>query len=178
MLHCILTFRKARIFIIFEGLRFERPHGTFSVMSRVTSWSFFFFSGMSSGNPGFENWMTVQFDTASVKQATTTQRMCEPPRGWIRRRKTGPGTWLGRTAEWENIKSFLSLHFQRNAYHDRYQIAKISLNAYHCKYEISGILPESVSLYTLTGNSIQTLRNVHTHLEKALHQGRSSIGQP
>lgn len=28
------------------------------------------------------------------------------------------------------------------------------------------------------GNSIQTLRNVHTHLEKSLHQGRSSIGQP
>ena len=27
------------------------------------------------------------------------------------------------------------------------------------------------------GNSIQTLRNVHTHLEKALHQGRSAIGQ-
>ena len=37
----------------------------------------------------------------------------------------------------------------RDAYHDRYQIEEIPLNAYRCKYEISGILLESVSLYTL-----------------------------
>lgn len=36
-----------------------------------------------------------------------------------------------------------------NAYHDGYQIEEICLNAYHGKYETSGILPESVSLYTL-----------------------------
>ena len=43
----------------------------------------------------------------------------------------------------------MSHHFQRNMYHDRYQIRKIRLNVYHCKYEICGILHESVSLYIL-----------------------------
>ena len=36
-----------------------------------------------------------------------------------------------------------------NAHHDVYQIEEISRDVYHRKYETSGILPESVSLYTL-----------------------------
>ena len=36
-----------------------------------------------------------------------------------------------------------------NACHDGYQIKQIPHNAYHGQYEIGGILPESVSLYTL-----------------------------
>ena len=62
---------------------------------------------MSSGYSRIENWMTVQFDTVSEKQATTTQRVCEPPRGWNTAQKTGPGTRLGRTAAWTIIKHYL-----------------------------------------------------------------------
>ena len=42
--------------------------------------------------------------------------------------------------------------------------AEFCPNPYHCTYS--------------NGNTIQTLRNVHTHPEKELHQGHSSIGQP
>ena len=103
---------KQKPFIIFEGLRFGRPHGTFPVMVLVTSWSFFCFFVMSSGYPCIENWMTVQFDTASAKQATTTQRMCKPPRSW----NTAQKGWV-RNAVGENGKmrgcriiSFASFH--------------------------------------------------------------------
>ena len=44
------------------------------------------------------------------------------------------------------------------------KFAEFYPNLYHCTHS--------------NGNSIQTLRNVHTHPEKALHQGHSSIGQP
>ncbi len=57
---------------------------------------------------------------------------------------------LGQERGWkERQNERMSHHFQRNMYHDRYQIEKIPLNAYHCKYGISEILSESVSLYTL-----------------------------
>ena len=42
--------------------------------------------------------------------------------------------------------------------------AKFCPNPYHCTYS--------------NGNTIQTLRNVHTHPEKELHQGLSAFGQP
>ena len=44
-----------------------------------------------------------------------------------------------------------------DVYHDRYQIRKIRLNVYLCQYEIGGILPESVSLYTLKGQFISDI---------------------
>lgn len=104
---------KQKPFSIFEGLRYERPHGTFSCDEPDYIVILLLFSKMSSGYPGFENWMTVQFDTVSEKQATITQRMCEPPRSWDTAQKTtGPGTWLGRTAKWKNIKLLPSLHFK------------------------------------------------------------------
>ena len=57
--------------------------------------------------------MTVQFDTASVKQATTTQRVCEPPRSG----KYGAENDWARNVAGENGKmrgykiiSFASFH--------------------------------------------------------------------
>ena len=100
MLHSVLTFRKAWIFIIFEGLRYERPHGTFSVMGRIISWSFFCFSGMSPEIlPDLKTeWPSnlIQFRKSRPRPRSGCASRQEAE---IRRRKTGPGTWLGRTAE-------------------------------------------------------------------------------
>lgn len=57
-----------------------------------------------------------------------------------------------------------------DAYHDRYQIEEIFHDVYHCMYEISGILPESVSLYTLKRQFISDI----TQCAHTFRKGASS----
>lgn len=59
---------------------------------------------------------------------------------------------------------------RENAYHDRYQIEEIFHDVYHCMYEISGILPESVSLYTLKRQFISDI----TQCAHTFRKGASS----
>ena len=100
MLHCILTFRKSRIFIIFEGLRFKRPHGTSPVMGLPYRDPSFVFPECHRGY--FRIWklndrpIWYSFGKAGHDRGG----MCEPPRSWNTAQKAGPGTWLCRTAAW------------------------------------------------------------------------------
>lgn len=68
------------------------------------------------------------------------------------------------------ISSAVYRGIRENAYHDRYQIEEIFHDVYHCMYEISGILPESVSLYTLKRQFISDI----TQCAHTFRKGASS----
>ena len=104
-----------------------------------------FFRNVTGDTSGFKNWMTVQFDTVSEKQATTTQRVCEPPRGWNTAQKNWARNVVGKNGRTVGYR-IVSLHFiekHGNAPERFWQRCQKRFKIAGCPRNLLARLPES-----------------------------------